>query len=54
MLEKWVGKTVSKEEAENISGIKKVVYIESFEVTIANKLFAENVKHVYLDLERRN
>lgn len=54
MLEKWVGKTVSKEEAENISGIKKVVYIESFEVTIANTLFAENVKHVYLDLERRN
>uniref|UniRef100_UPI00349ED39F aminopeptidase P N-terminal domain-containing protein n=2 Tax=Bacillaceae TaxID=186817 RepID=UPI00349ED39F len=54
VLEKWVGKTVSKEEAENISGIKKVVYIESFEVTIANTLFAENVKHVYLDLERRN
>ncbi|MGG3523645.1 aminopeptidase P N-terminal domain-containing protein, partial [Bacillus pseudomycoides] len=24
VLEKWVGKTVSKEEAENISGIKKV------------------------------
>ncbi|WP_367899948.1 aminopeptidase P N-terminal domain-containing protein, partial [Bacillus pseudomycoides] len=43
VLEKWVGKTVSKEEAENISGIKKVVYIESFEVTIANTLFAENV-----------
>ncbi|MFD6510508.1 aminopeptidase P family protein [Bacillus sp. NPDC060175] len=53
VLEKWVGKTVSKEEAEQISGIKKVVYIESFEKTMTNTLFAENVKHVYLDLERR-
>ncbi|UYX54270.1 aminopeptidase P family protein [Bacillus thuringiensis] len=53
VLEKWVGKTVSKEETEQISGIKKVVYIESFEKTMTNTLFAENVKHVYLDLERR-
>ncbi|PFN19318.1 aminopeptidase P family protein [Bacillus cereus] len=53
VMEKWVGKTVSKEDAEQISGIKKVVYIESFEKTIANTLFAENVKHVCLDLERR-
>ncbi len=30
-MEKWVGKTVSNEEAEKISGIKKVVYLDSFE-----------------------
>ncbi|EOP70865.1 aminopeptidase P family protein [Bacillus cereus] len=51
VLEKWVGKTVSKEEAEKLSGIKKVVYLDSFEKTMTNTLFAENVKHVNLDLE---
>ena len=30
-MEKWVGKTVSNEEAEKISGIKKVIYLDSFE-----------------------
>ena len=53
VMEKWVGKTVSKEDAERISGIQKVVYIESFEKTMAHTLFAENAQHVYLDLERR-
>ncbi|MBE5105134.1 aminopeptidase P family protein [Bacillus thuringiensis] len=53
MLEKWVGKTVSKEEAEKLSGIRKIVYIDSFEKTMANTLFVENVKHVNLDLELR-
>lgn len=53
VLEKWVGKTVSKEEAEKLSGIKKVVYLDSFEKTMTNTLFVENVKHVNLDLELR-
>lgn len=53
VMEKWVGKTVSNEEAEKISGIKKVVYLDSFEKTMSNILFTENVKHLYLDLERR-
>lgn len=53
VMEKWFGKTVSNEEAEKISGIKKVVYLDSFEKTMSNVLFTENVKHLYLDLERR-
>ncbi|MEI4803632.1 aminopeptidase P family protein [Bacillus sp. FJAT-51639] len=53
ILEKWVGKTVSKEEAQTISGIKTIVYLESFESSIARTFFTEHVKHVYLDLERR-
>ncbi len=40
-MEKWVGKTVSSEEAEGISGIKKVVYLDSFEKTMSNILFTE-------------
>ena len=38
VMEKWVGKTVSSEEAEKISGIKKVVYLDSFEKTMSNIL----------------
>ncbi|WP_439019912.1 aminopeptidase P family protein [Bacillus thuringiensis] len=53
VMEKWVGKTVSSEEAEKVSGIKKVIYLDSFEKTMSNILFTENVKHIYLDLERR-
>ncbi|MBJ8050576.1 aminopeptidase P family protein [Bacillus cereus] len=53
VLEKWVGKTVSKEEAEKLSGIKKVVYLDSFEKTMTNTLFVENVNQVNLDLELR-
>ncbi|SCM93810.1 Xaa-pro aminopeptidase [Bacillus mycoides] len=53
VMEKWVGKTVSSEEAEKISGVKKVVYLDSFEKTMSNILFTENAKHIYLDLERR-
>ncbi len=54
VMEKWVGKTVSSEEAEGISGIKKVVYLDSFEKTMSNILFTENAKHLYLDIERRD
>ncbi|ENQ3107460.1 aminopeptidase P Metallo peptidase. MEROPS family M24B [Bacillus sp. 491mf] len=53
VLEKWVGKTISKEEAQAITGIKTVVYLESFEQSIARTFFTEHVEHVYLDLERR-
>ena len=47
VMEKWVGKTVSSEEAEKISGIKKVVYLDSFEKTMSNIFFTENVKHLF-------
>lgn len=53
VMEKWVGKTVSKEEAETISGIKKIFYLDQFETILARTLFNENVGHLYLDLERR-
>ena len=38
VMEKWVGKTISSEEAEGISGVKKVVYLDSFEKTMSNIL----------------
>lgn len=53
LMEKWDGKTVSKEEAETLTGIKNVQYQETFEKTLTKTFFTENVKHVCLDLEVR-
>ena len=53
VMEKWVGKTVSKEEAESLSGIKNIKYVESFESFVAGTFFTNQAKHVCLDLERR-
>ncbi|MCM3737017.1 aminopeptidase P family protein [Bacillus cytotoxicus] len=53
VLEKWVGKTISKEEAEATSGIKTITYLDSFESSMARSFFSEQVEHVYLDLECR-
>ncbi|MDR7071564.1 aminopeptidase P family protein [Fictibacillus barbaricus] len=53
VMEKWVGKTVSEEEAKAISGIENVVYHDSFESMLTQTFFLENMKHVCLDLERR-
>lgn len=51
VMEKWVGKTISKEEAESISGIKKVGYLEEFEGMIHYTLMSGEVDKLYLDFE---
>jgi len=53
VMEKWVGKTVSKEEAEHQSGIKDIKYVDSFETFVASQFFTNQALHVCLDLERR-
>lgn len=54
VMEKWVGKIVFSEEVEGILGIKKVVYLDSFEKIMLNIFFIENVKYLYLDIECRD
>ena len=51
VMEKWVGKTISKEEAESISGIKKVNYLDGFENMIHQILVSGEVDKLYLDFE---
>ncbi|MFC7370323.1 aminopeptidase P family protein [Fictibacillus iocasae] len=53
VMEKWVGKTVSEEEAKAISGIESVAYHESFEGMLTRTFFTENSELICLDLERR-
>nr|WP_307992931.1 aminopeptidase P family protein [uncultured Niameybacter sp.] len=51
VMEKWVGKTISKEEAENISGIKKVCYLDEFEGMLHYNMMSGQVDKLYLDFE---
>lgn len=61
VMAKWVGRTLSKEEASNISGVdtKNIIYNDSFNRILQNMLqptrhFVEVAENVYLDLEKRN
>lgn len=53
VLEKWVGKSISQEEAIEVSGIKNVQYLDQFEAFLSRTLFATPTNNLYLDLERR-
>lgn len=54
LLEKWVGKSLTKEEASKRSGVQSVLVLSQFESYI-NRLFARSlVSAVYVDYERIN
>ncbi|MBU5592142.1 aminopeptidase P family protein [Clostridium sp. MSJ-4] len=52
VMEKWVGKTISKEEAEENSGITNIKYMEDFEEMIHRLICLKNFTRLYLDLEK--
>lgn len=54
LLEKWVGKTISKQEAQEASGLETVHDIDTFEKFIQQLLFQNPLEHLYLDLEKRS
>lgn len=61
VMAKWVGRTLTKEEASNISGVtvENILYNGTFNRVLQNMLqptrhFVENADNVYLDFERRN
>ncbi|TDK60798.1 aminopeptidase P family protein [Bacillus salipaludis] len=51
--EKWIGKTITKEEAANVSGIGNIQFIEQFESFLSRTLLTNVFSSIYLDLERR-
>jgi len=53
VLEKWIGKSITKEKAEEISGISHIQFNEQFESLLSRILFTNSLTNVYLDLERR-
>lgn len=54
VMEKWVGKTISAEEAKKVSAVENVNYIEEFETKIHRTLLNPHFENIYLDLERDN
>jgi len=53
ILEKWIGKSISKEDAEEVSGIKNIQFIEQFETFLSRLITTVETSNLYLDLERR-
>lgn len=53
-LSKWVGANLTPEEAFEHSGIEDISYIDKFKDGIAESIFKNNLKHIYIDLEDRD
>ena len=59
MWAKWVGMKLTKQEAQEISGIKNIMYLTQFDQLVfslfnASRRNYEELYYCYLDLERRN
>jgi Xaa-Pro aminopeptidase len=53
VLEKWIGKRMTVEEAKQASGIDNIQFLEDFESSVSRIMLTYDVKRLYLDLERR-
>lgn len=53
VLEKWVGKTLTKDEAKEISGVENIVLLKEFKGTIGNYINSMGIENIYVDLERQ-
>ncbi|MBM7646994.1 Xaa-Pro aminopeptidase [Scopulibacillus daqui] len=54
VLAKWVGESISKEQAQAASGIEKIKELDSFDSFIQQQMLLHPYEHLYLDLERRH
>lgn len=52
VMERWVGKTISSEEAKEVSGVKNIKYIGELQGELHGLIFSKELNNVYLDLER--
>lgn len=53
IMAKWVGATISEDEAKEKSGIDTIEYLDKFEDTMGSILSRNRIENVYLDLERQ-
>ena len=53
-LSKWIGTSLSCEEASEQSGLENISYVDLFKKDIAEAIFKNNLKHIYIDLEDRD
>ncbi|MFL0248518.1 aminopeptidase P family protein [Candidatus Clostridium stratigraminis] len=52
VLEKWIGKRMTVEEAREASGIENIQFLEDFEDNFARLMLNFDMKKLYLDLEK--
>ena len=50
-MEKWVGKTISKDEAKSVSGIEQIEYLDNLNRLINHNIDELNIKNIYIDDE---
>ena len=53
-LAKWVGETISPQEAEKISGMAQISYVDLFRQDLADTILRQGLTKVALDLENRD
>jgi Xaa-Pro aminopeptidase len=52
VLEKWIGKRMTIEEAKEASGIDNIQFLEDFEESFSRLMLNYDMKKLYLDLEK--
>ncbi|MGL4737400.1 MAG: aminopeptidase P N-terminal domain-containing protein, partial [Cellulosilyticaceae bacterium] len=50
--EKWVGKTISVDEAKAVSGVTQIAYFEDFEAAVHRHLTYGSIQYLCMDFER--
>ncbi|MEG1257156.1 aminopeptidase P family protein [Clostridium sp.] len=53
VMAKWVGETISEDEAKEVSGITEIRLLKDFESEVGSYLNRINIENIYLDLERQ-
>lgn len=51
---KWTGAVLEKPEAEKLSGVSDIKYIDEFEAFFSKTVFEKKIENLYLDLENRD
>jgi Xaa-Pro aminopeptidase len=51
-IEKWVGRKLSKEEVQEITGVKSVEFLENYEKSLNVYINNDFIENVYFDFER--
>jgi Xaa-Pro aminopeptidase len=52
VMARWVGETISEEQARQVSAVENIVFVEDFETIIHRAVLSLNIKRIYEDLER--
>lgn len=53
ILARWIGERMNPEEAQHISGIEKIDYVENYQSVFGTMMNRNEMENVYLDLERQ-